>query len=457
MDDLDVQPFTCTFHLPDNRSEAIFDPVTLFSVEQYRFIPLSEWEESTIPSTGLGTTIQLSCSPTRTTRISLCSITHLPPEILSLIFAFLSFYKTERLREDTDDDLVDFKRLSAVCELWKAASVPYFRDPISVLKKHARLTAYPNAGHLWTSLWFEDFVGVINAEMAKDVVAGSPNVTNVYLDAIWNEEEAAIVLHAIEGLTKLDCITFNGRSSRKWKKDVVENFTRRMGDRIRAFGARNVEDSASSPSLGLQLSSNLNSLELHTYPPVPTLSLPHTLIRLHLSNLCPLPPSVSGSCLPPLLEFLKIKLVPYSLDGKTSILPSPLDLSDLKHLSYLELDGGEETSNLVSPQLFQTLRNAKAIKYIGVRYCVVDWGFTGFVFSDFICWFFGDRGVKEEADTEDGAEKVKTTRGRRLEVQLFFGGWLEEAIRAARSTLREFGVIEGDHTIWIREGGEERR
>ncbi|KAH8927986.1 hypothetical protein BT69DRAFT_1277544 [Atractiella rhizophila] len=41
---LSRKPFTCTFHLPDNRSEAIFDPVALYSYSkgQERFIPLSE-------------------------------------------------------------------------------------------------------------------------------------------------------------------------------------------------------------------------------------------------------------------------------------------------------------------------------------------------------------------------------------------------------------------------------
>ncbi|KAH8917692.1 hypothetical protein BT69DRAFT_1286387, partial [Atractiella rhizophila] len=76
---LSRKPFTCTFHLPDNRSQVLFQPVALYSKEQRHFIPLSEWEESTIPSTGLGTTIQLSLSTTRSTGISLCSITHLPP------------------------------------------------------------------------------------------------------------------------------------------------------------------------------------------------------------------------------------------------------------------------------------------------------------------------------------------------------------------------------------------
>ncbi|KAH8922107.1 hypothetical protein BT69DRAFT_1298175 [Atractiella rhizophila] len=204
MDDLDEPPFTCTFHLPDNRSEVLFEPVALYSKEQQRFIPLSEWEESTIPSTGLGTTIQLSLSTTRPTSISLCSIAHLPPEILSLIFEFLSFDEDERLIEDLEDEyLVSFERLSAVCQLWKAVSAPYLSEDVSVKEMHARLTAYPNAGHLWRSLSFErELDDGISVAMAEDVIAGSPNVTYVYMDAIWNDEEAKIVLHAIEGWTR---------------------------------------------------------------------------------------------------------------------------------------------------------------------------------------------------------------------------------------------------------------
>ncbi|KAH8924480.1 hypothetical protein BT69DRAFT_75682 [Atractiella rhizophila] len=454
MDDLDVLPFTCTFHLPDNRSEAIFDPVAIYSGEQQCFIPLSEWEESTIPSTGLGTTIQLSLSPPQVPGISPCTITKLPPETLSLVFDFLSFNENRELIEGGEELLISFERLSAVCQLWKAVSVPYLSEYVSMKEMHARLTAYPNAGYLWRSLWFKEDYDV-SVEMAKDIIAGSPNVTDMYMDAFWNEEEAKIVLHAIESLTKLGSVAFGGEGSRKWKKAEVENIMWRMGDRIRFFYAYDVEDSASSTSPGLQLSSDLDSLELHTYPPLPSLSLPHTLTWLNLSNLCPLPPSVSSSCLPPLLDHLKVTLAPYSPDGKISILAKPLNLSHLKRLTYLELDGGEETSNLVSPQFFHTLTNAKAIRHIDVRYCVVHWQFTGFVFSDFICWFFGARGVKEEGDTVDGAEKVKTTRGRRLRIALFFGGWLEEEICKARSALKEFGVSDENEYIWVKEGGEE--
>ncbi|KAH8922111.1 hypothetical protein BT69DRAFT_1282541, partial [Atractiella rhizophila] len=56
--------------------------------------------------------------------------------------------------------------------------------------------------------------------------------------------------------------------------------------------------------------------------------------------------------------------------------------------------------------------------------------------------------------TADGAEKVKMTRRRELRVELFFGGWLEDEMCKARSTLREFGVSEWSKRTWVREGGE---
>ncbi|KAH8923548.1 hypothetical protein BT69DRAFT_1281388 [Atractiella rhizophila] len=224
-----------------------------------------------------------------------------------------------------------------------------------------------------------------------------------------------------------------------------------MGDRIRYFDAYYVEDSIPSSSPGLQLPSGIKSLGLLAYPPLQSLSFPYTLMHLRLSNLCPLPPSVSGTCLPPLLEQLDIKLAPYSPDGKISVLPTPLDLSHLKHLTELYLDGGMETSNLISPQFFHTLTKAKAINVIDVQYCVVDWEFMGFVFSDFIRGFFGDRGANEEWDMMG---EVVEPRQCYLRVQLFFGEWPEEEIYKAGSTLREFGVREGDEDSWVREGGE---
>ncbi|KAH8913609.1 hypothetical protein BT69DRAFT_1306388 [Atractiella rhizophila] len=452
----------------NNRSEVIFNLVARYSPEKRRFaprseweeqcfVPISDWEESTISSTGLGTTIQLSLPPTRTTGIGLCTIAQLPLEILSLVFDFLSFGADEYL-VDSRDGLVSFQRVSTVCQRWKAASVPYLDTDISMKERHARLRQYPHAGRLWTDLQFDGRIDDdISAKMAKEVILASTNVTLVYMDAFWNEEKAKIVLHVIEGLTRLDSIWFGGQGSRKWKKHEVENFVWRIGDRIRIFSAYGVEDSTSSTSPGLQLSSDLQRLMLHAYPPLQSLSLPQTLMGLSLSNLCPLPPSVSGSCLPPLLEDLNITLAPYSPHGKTSILSAPLDFSYLKHLTQLFLDGGEETSNLVSPEFLHLLRNARAIVNIDVRYCVVDWEFRGFVFSDFIRWFFGDRGVKGGGDMVDEAVWVKKMRGLQLRVQLFFGGWPEEAICMARSTLRELGVIrvEGDYRIWVREGGGE--
>ncbi|KAH8927954.1 hypothetical protein BT69DRAFT_661776 [Atractiella rhizophila] len=383
--DLSLKPFTCMFHLPDNRSEVIFKPVARYSNKEHRFVPINHWEESTIPSTALGTTIQLSLCPTQTPGNNPCTIAQLPTEILSLLIEFLSFDKNEKFVEGLNKEyLVSFQRLSAVCRLWKAVSVPYLDDLfVSMKDRYARLKQYPHAGRLWTSLQFERmFEDDVSVEMAKDIIAGSPNVTTVRMDAFWSEEEAKTVLHAIEGLTRPDYIWFGGQGSRKWKKDAVENFVWRMGDRIRTFRADNVEDSASSTSPGLQLSSDLKSLALYAYPPLPLLSLPQTLIWLCLSNLCPLPPSVSGSCLPPLLEYLEIKLAPYWPAGKISMLPTPLNLSHLKHLTELYLDGGEESSNLVSPQFFHTLISANLIKHIDVEYCVVDWEFTGHIFPD---------------------------------------------------------------------------
>ncbi|KAH8930388.1 hypothetical protein BT69DRAFT_1328021 [Atractiella rhizophila] len=243
----------------------LFEPVALYLKEQQRFIPLSEWEESTIPSTFLGTTIQLFLPTTQPTGIGLCSITHLPPEVLSLIFEFLSFNESEMLIEGTGY-LVSYERLSAVCQLWKAVSASYLSE-VSVKEMYARLTAYPNAGRLWTYLLFESEDDDISIAMAKGVIAGSPNVI----------------------LTRLDDVMFRGQGWRKWKKDEVENFMSRMGDRIRTFHAFDVEDSASSTSPALQLSSDLEGLELLTYPP-----LPFTLTWLELSYLCPLPQTTRG-------------------------------------------------------------------------------------------------------------------------------------------------------------------
>ncbi|KAH8913793.1 hypothetical protein BT69DRAFT_1344099 [Atractiella rhizophila] len=171
------------------------------------------------------------------------------------MFEIISFDKYEHPIEDLDDEyLVSFKRVSAVSQLWEAVSVPYFGDLlVSMKKRHA-----------------QDYD--VSVEMVKDVIAGSQSVRSVYIVAFWNEDEAKIARE----------------SGRRMRSRI---FMQRMGDRIRSFNAYDVKDPASSTSPGLQLSSELKRLELHTYPPLPSLSLPPTLTYLDLSNLCPLPPS----------------------------------------------------------------------------------------------------------------------------------------------------------------------
>ncbi|KAH8923547.1 RhoGAP-domain-containing protein [Atractiella rhizophila] len=140
-----VSPSICTFRLSNNRSQAIFNPIARYSKLERRFVSISEWEGSTIPSTHLGTIVQLSLSPTQTLGINPCPIAQLPTEIISIIFESLLFDPNGRLIKGS---LVSVRRLSAVCRLWKALSVPYLNEDVSVKERHARLKAYPNAGPL---------------------------------------------------------------------------------------------------------------------------------------------------------------------------------------------------------------------------------------------------------------------------------------------------------------------
>ncbi|KAH8927316.1 hypothetical protein BT69DRAFT_821658 [Atractiella rhizophila] len=402
---------------PRVRENAIFAPIASYS--KGYFVPVSGDDSSSFPSLHKASIIQLSFPPPR---ITSCSISSLPVELLCLIFSFFDNVST----------------LSDVCKLWKAVAVPYWREPGAVMEKYKRLKRYPSAGRLWDSLWLTESMDV---EMVKEVIAGSPNVTEVMMYAFWSEEEAKIVLNAIEGLKRVDDVTFARWGSRKWRKEEIENFVRRMGDRIRRLKVYDVEDSPVSASADLHLSSRLEYLILYECPPLSSLSLPHPVKHLALCNMCPLPSSISDYPLPPLLFYLQIVLAPFSTDGKASILPTPLDLSHLTHLSHLFLDGGEETSNLVSPALFSTLTNAKAIRAIILQYCVVD----SFDFSDFVHWFFGDWRVRGGDWVDRQAVVV------RLEVRLFFGEWSEEEIVIGRCTMKQY-PWKGHSGVW--ESGE---
>ncbi|KAH8925661.1 hypothetical protein BT69DRAFT_1279536 [Atractiella rhizophila] len=403
IDLLDSYP-CCTWTFPLLLENAIFTPVASYSEQKGRFIPIVDIESSSLPSPQPRSIIQVSAPPLD---VVPCSIASLPVELLSLIFSFLDPYCVSIL--------------SCVCKLWRDVSAPYDPEPFSLTEKCVRLKCNPGAGRLWNKL---RFVESMDVGMVTKVIAGSPNVTQVDMAAIWNVEEAKIVLNAIEGLKRVDDVTFAG--SRKWRKEEIENFVQRMGDRIRWLDVRDVEDSPASASESLHLSSRLEYLNLRKYPPPSSPSLPHTLKHLELWNMCPLPSSISDCPLPPLLEYLTIRLAPFSAYGKTSILPAPFDFSHLTHLTTLVLDGGEETSGLVSREFFSTLTNATAIRYMTLWYCVVD----SFDFPDFIRWFFGHRPVS-------GLEKVHEVN-LVLVVRLFFGEWHEEDITSARMTMGEY-------------------
>ncbi|KAH8927938.1 hypothetical protein BT69DRAFT_1330044 [Atractiella rhizophila] len=208
--------------------------------------------------------------------------------------------------------------------------------------------------------------------------------------------------------------------------------------RIKRLDVWDVEDSASSASSTLQLPHGLERLSLQKYPPLPSLNLPHTLrVFASLQSVSPpLPPSQNT------LYRLFWKL------SKSSLSPSPLmealpsyTLRLTFHTSYtlaqMDLDGGEETSNLVPPKLFSTLKNVRSIHSMSLRYCVV----VSPDFPEFIHWFFGDwqvRGVRMQVDG--------VPIGSHLEVHLFFGEWSEEEIISAR---RMIGV----YTLRGRSGG----
>ncbi|KAH8921519.1 hypothetical protein BT69DRAFT_1283121 [Atractiella rhizophila] len=282
--------YTHTFTLlPTN---AIFAPIAIFPFDdEKRWVPIRDDEASPFPDDRV-CIIQLSASSPP--GIIPCSISHLPAELLCVIFGFVD----------------DASILSDVCQLWRVVSAPYWDEPDYVEGRYARLKRYPGAGRLWGELTMLRFGESISVWMVKDVIVGSPNVTRVRMDACWNEEDAKIVLNAIVGLTSVNDIAFGQEGWRKWKKEEVENFMRRTCGRTKRLTAWEVEDSASSASTSLRLPHGLEYLDLDQYPPLPSLSLPPTLRHLQLSNMCPLPPSISDHPLPPHLEHVTVELTP---------------------------------------------------------------------------------------------------------------------------------------------------
>ncbi|KAH8917557.1 hypothetical protein BT69DRAFT_1354644 [Atractiella rhizophila] len=394
--------------LPGN---AIFTGIAFYSRDDRCFVPIRDDKSPSSLLENIVSIIQLSVSAPGGIP---SSISCLPAELLSMIFGFMT----------SSDSAV----LSKVCKLWRVISVPDWGLPTSAREAYARLKHCPGAGRQWDQLWLKESISLATAEK---LIMGSPNVTYVVIHAFWSEEEAKLLLNAIQGLKKVDGVIFGEKGLRKWGKEEVENFMQMMGGRIRLFEASTVEDSPSSVlSAGLPLPPDLQSLSLYKYPPLRSLFLPHNLERLTLSNLCPLPPSFLEHPLPPLLHKLNITLGPFSPGGETSILRTPLNLSHLPMLTYLDLDGGEETSNLVPRRFFSTLKNAIAIRRVNLAYCGVD----SIDFQDFIHWFFGDwrvRGAKEE-DWPDADERRLI-----LIVLLFFGQWHEEVIKTAKRVMEE--------------------
>ncbi|KAH8930767.1 TPR-like protein [Atractiella rhizophila] len=295
----------------------------------------------------------------------------------------------------------------------------------------------------------------MDVKMVEVVILGSPNVTKVWLDAFWSEEEATMVLNAIGGLPKLEVVTFGHMGSRQWRKQEVEDFMQRMRGTIVQLSIQAAEDYSSfSPSFmaldSRRLPPGSISLTLLTYPPFVRLSLPHTLLEPSLTTPSPLPTSMSSSPLPAHLKYLTIELTGTLPDGNTSIPPRPLDsrplnLSRLKQLTYLNLDGGEETSNLVCAQFFRNLKHAAVIEHISIAYCAVKCSDL----LSFIPWFFEVQRLEQA-----GVGQMNETSEPVLRVLLFFGDWYQEDILATRTVMEGCGVGEGYNSSWVKESGE---
>ncbi|KAH8917631.1 hypothetical protein BT69DRAFT_1338955 [Atractiella rhizophila] len=445
-----ADPFTCTIPVPpETRSRGIFEPVALLCTScPSRFVPIYDDKSPLCHSPS--TIIQLSLP----TASRICSISRLPVELISLIFDFVKLNKPW-------DTLCLRSTISTVCKLWMTLSVPYWWEPLTIKGKHARLKLYPNASRLWGRLWFK---ADVNVGMAKEVSSSVQNVREVWFEAFWNKKDAGMLLNAIATST-VERVTFGHKGLRKWGKEEVENFMSRMKESIKSrregsikwLVAHDVEDSCSSScdpsaSTGLPLPSDLTILVLKKYPHLSSLSLPQTLQNLTLANMCPLPPSILSHPLPPALTILSIKLAPFSSGRKISILPAPLDLSHLKHLSDIVLDGGEETSNLTGWKFFRALKSATGIGNISLSYCTVDL----FDFQDFVPWFFADRWVIRVK--EDGSEEKKFRAGTKLLILLFFGDWQDEEFRNATRAMRECGwTEEWESRVWEESVEEEER
>ncbi|KAH8916245.1 hypothetical protein BT69DRAFT_795434 [Atractiella rhizophila] len=332
----DTQTFTTTFPVHD-RSNAIFSPLAVYSSLKRQFVPIHDERCCQTFHQSSVTIIQVSLP---TSGVIPCHISRLPVELLSIIMDLLALSE--------EGGPTPIRPVSEVCALWRVVSTPYWDEPASAREKHARLGLHRGAGRLWRKVSLARYVKVATL---KEIIEGSPNVTKVYMDEFRNEKEAKMVLNAIDGLERLEEVTFGSMGLNKWKTSEIEELWR-IRQTIRKLTFHGVEDSSppSAPSAldGLRLPPGLTELTLRRSPIFPLPILPTSLKRLALSDMRFPPPCISRFPLPPLLENLSIQLAPYSPDGTTSILSTPLDLSHLAQLTYLYLDGGGESSGLIT-------------------------------------------------------------------------------------------------------------
>ncbi|KAH8929469.1 hypothetical protein BT69DRAFT_1276322 [Atractiella rhizophila] len=361
-------------------------------------------------------------------------ISNLPTELLYDIFSFIPLY--------TGSDAAESLRACGMaCVFWREMVLSRYFEPRKWENKREMFRRFPRAAAHWTSLRISDEGDTFRDTRTSDLISAMARMTSLQLSG-WFSGASSQILTSVLKLRNLTWIDLTNCLS-----DFVFSFLSYTESHqvIKEVVVAKVIPS----NCGVPRPRPFNSLQRlflrqvkDRYPFVKDLIHQEKVEKLIVANCWPFIDFDSFSQEPSIkrVELLHLTLLPAIDEEKTFEhfgaykMIRPLDISQLKSLTDLTLDGGEEAAGLLPTNFFSSFLETGTdlkLSYLSLNYCSLS--FENFV--NFLDWMF----------------RAKSSP-RTVTLTLLFGEWSEEELERVRRYTRNSEWQES-HSLELFESG----